>query len=74
MQKQIKTSPLKYSLNLYKSSRGQSLAEFAVITAMMATFIATAIPKFSDVMESGKANKDDLAKERKIMKEARWIF
>ena len=57
MQKQIKTSSLKYFLNLYKSSRGQSLAEFAVITAMMATFIATAIPKFSDVMESGKANK-----------------
>ena len=37
--------------------RGQSLAEFAVITAMMATFVMTAIPKFSDVMESGKANK-----------------
>ena len=37
--------------------KGQSLAEFAVITAMMATFVMTAIPKFSDVMESGKANK-----------------
>ena len=39
------------------SRTGQSLAEFAVITAMMATFVMTAIPKFSDVMESGKANK-----------------
>ena len=41
----------------FNSNRGQSLAEFAVITAMMATFISTAIPTFSDVMESGKANK-----------------
>ncbi len=43
---------------------GQSLAEFAVITAMMATFVTTAIPKFSEVMESGKANKsiDELDK------------
>ena len=46
------------------SSNGQSLAEFAVITAMMATFITTAMPKFSDIMESGKANKsiDELDK------------
>ena len=48
---------LKYILNLFNSPRGNSLAEFAVITAMMATFIATAIPKFSDIMEVGKANK-----------------
>ena len=59
-----KKSSLKYFLHTFKSSRGQSLAEFAVITAMMATFIATAIPKFSDVMEAGKANKsiDELDK------------
>ena len=46
------------------STNGQSLAEFAVITAMMATFITTAMPKFSDMMESGKANKsiDELDK------------
>ena len=46
------------------SSNGQSLAEFAVITAMMATFITTAMPKLSDMMESGKANKsiDELDK------------
>ena len=57
MHKHKNTSILKSLLSLFKSSRGQSLAEFAVITAMMATFIATAIPKFSDVMESGKAGK-----------------
>ena len=42
---------------LFREGKGQSLAEFAVITAMMATFIATAIPKYSDVMEVGKQNK-----------------
>ncbi len=36
---------------------GQSLAEFAVITAMMATFIATASGKLSDLMEGGKVRK-----------------
>tara|TARA_B100000676_G_C18016679_1_gene810084 strand:- start:278 stop:958 length:681 start_codon:yes stop_codon:yes gene_type:complete len=41
----------------FRSQSGQSLAEFAVITAMMATFIATAIPKFSEIMESGKGQK-----------------
>jgi len=40
-----------------KAVKGQSLAEFAVVTAMMATFISTALPKFSDLMETGKAQK-----------------
>ena len=40
-----------------KRNQGQSLAEFAVITAMMATFVTTAIPKYSGVMEVGKGNK-----------------
>ena len=40
-----------------KVVKGQSLAEFAVITAMMATFITTALPTFSDLMETGKGNK-----------------
>ena len=57
MHKHKNTSIFQNLLSPFKSSRGQSLAEFAVITAMMATFIATAIPKFSDVMESGKAGK-----------------
>ena len=39
------------------SRKGQSLAEFAVITAMMSTFVMTAVPKFSNIMEVGKANK-----------------
>ena len=52
-----KKSFLEYILNLSSSPKGNSLAEFAVITAMMATFIATAIPKFSDIMEVGKVNK-----------------
>ena len=47
-----------------KAVKGQSLAEFAVITAMMATFITTALPTFSGLMETGKANKsiDELDK------------
>lgn len=51
----IKSKAKKFSY-LRKTS-GQSLAEFAVITAMMATFIVTAIPKYSDIMEMGKGNK-----------------
>ena len=39
------------------SRKGQSIAEFAVITAMMSTFIATAAPRLSDLMEEGKAQK-----------------
>lgn len=39
------------------SNRGQSIAEFAVITAMMSTFIATAAPRLSNLMEDGKAQK-----------------
>ena len=50
-------SILNHFKNIYRSNSGQSLAEFAVITAMMATFIATAVPRFSDVMEAGKAQK-----------------
>ncbi len=44
-------------LETLKPIRGQSLAEFAVITAMMATFIGTALPKFSNVMELSKGEK-----------------
>ena len=45
------------TLIYFKKTSGQSLAEFAVITAMMATFIVTAVPKYSDIMEMGKGNK-----------------
>ena len=41
----------------FRRNSGQSLAEFAVITAMMATFIATATSKLSDMMEGGKLRK-----------------
>ena len=41
----------------FRRNSGQSLAEFAVITAMMATFIATATGKLSDMMEGGKVRK-----------------
>ena len=38
-------------MKYFKSVRGQSLAEFAVTTAMMATLATTAAPKFSGVGE-----------------------
>jgi len=41
----------------FRRNSGQSLAEFAVITAMMATFIATASAKLSDMMEGSKVRK-----------------
>ena len=44
-------------LTMFICRKGQSLAEFAVITAMMSTFVMTAVPKFSNIMEVGKANK-----------------
>ena len=34
--------------------RGQSIAEFAVVTAMMSTFVSTAAPRLSNLMEEGK--------------------
>ena len=39
------------------NKNGASLAEFAVVTAMMATFVGTSVPKFSEVMELGKERK-----------------
>jgi len=43
----------------FRRNSGQSLAEFAVITAMMATFLATASGKLSDMMEGGKVRKTE---------------
>ncbi len=40
-----------------KSVSGQSLAEFAVVTAMMGTMATTAAPKFSGVGEGAKGKK-----------------
>ena len=42
---------------LIKNKKGASLAEFAVVTAMMATFVGTSVPKFSEIMELGKERK-----------------
>ena len=40
-----------------KSMKGNSLAEFAVTTAMMATLAATAAPQFGSVGEGAKEKK-----------------
>ena len=47
----------KQLIRYLKSSKGQSLAEFAVTTAMMATLATTAAPKFSGVGEGAKEKK-----------------
>lgn len=41
----------------FKSNRGNSLAEFAVTTAMMATLATTAAPKFGNVGSAAKERK-----------------
>jgi len=56
-----------------KGRSGQSLAEFAVTTAMMATLATTAAPKFSGVGEGAKEKKT-LADIDKIMKSANNFF
>ena len=51
-------------LKKIRSNRGNSLAEFAVTAAMMATLASTAAPRFSGVAETGKQNQtmDNLEK------------
>ena len=44
-------------LKPFSCIKGQSIAEFAVITAMMSTFVATAAPRLSNLMEEGKTQK-----------------
>mgnify|MGYP000179607050 CR=1 FL=1 len=56
-----------------KGRRGQSLAEFAVTTAMMATLATTAAPKFSGVGEGAKEKKT-LADIDKIVKSANNFY
>ncbi len=57
----------------FKGRSGQSLAEFAVTTAMMATLATTAAPKFSGVGEGAKEKKT-LADIDKIMKSANNFY
>jgi len=48
---------LKTIIRNVKSIKGNSLAEFATTTALMATLAATAAPKLSEMSEGGKAEK-----------------
>jgi len=64
---------MKKFLKYIKSTKGQSLAEFAVTTAMMATLATTAAPKFSGVGEGAKEKKT-LADIDKIMKSANNFY
>ena len=52
-----RTEMFKTILNKIKSMTGNSLAEFAVTTAMMATLAATAAPQFGSVGEGAKEKK-----------------
>ena len=63
---------IKYLKTLNKES-GNSLAEFAVTTAMMATLATTAAPKFSGVGEGAKEKKT-LADIDKILKSANNFY
>ena len=56
-----------------KNRKGQTLAEFAVTTSMMAILTTTAAPKFSGVGEGAKEKKT-LADVDKIMKSANNFF
>tara|TARA_B000000557_G_scaffold158133_1_gene128182 strand:- start:45 stop:683 length:639 start_codon:yes stop_codon:yes gene_type:complete len=56
-----------------KSANGNTLAEFAVTTAMMATLATTAAPKFSGVGEGAKEKKT-LADIDKIVKSANNFY
>ena len=58
---------MKSIIKHFKKVNGQSLAEFAVTTAMMATLATTAAPKFSGVGEGAKEKKT-LADIDKILK------
>ena len=64
---------MKNLVKYFKSVNGQSLAEFAVTTAMMATLATTAAPKFSGVGEGAKEKKT-LADIDKILKSANNFY
>ena len=56
MKKFNKVIKMKRLFNKIRSNKGNSLAEFAVTAAMMATLATTAAPRFSGVGDAGKAN------------------
>ena len=60
-------------MKFLKNTNGQSLAEFAVTTAMMATLATTAAPKFSGVGEGAKEKKT-MSDIDKIVKSANNFY
>jgi|TARA_B100000586_G_scaffold10929_1_gene7553 hypothetical protein len=64
---------MKKLMKYFKKMDGQSLAEFAVTTAMMATLATTAAPKFSGVGEGAKEKKT-MADIDKILKSANNFY
>jgi len=64
---------MKKLMKYFKRVNGQSLAEFAVTTAMMATLATTAAPKFSGVGEGAKEKKT-LSDIDKILKSANNFY
>ncbi len=64
---------MKNILKKLKKVNGQSLAEFAVTTAMMATLATTAAPKFSGVGEGAKEKKT-MSDIDKILKAANNFY
>ena len=53
--------------------KGQSIAEFAVVTAMMSTFVSTAAPRLSNLMEEGKGQKS-IQELDKLMMQAKTFY
>mgnify|MGYP001219569148 FL=1 len=64
---------LKKIFKTLKSTSGQSLAEFATSTALMATLAATASPKLSELTENTKAEKS-VSEIDKILTQARNFY
>ena len=64
---------LKRIIRNVKSINGNSLAEFATTTALMATLAATAAPKLSEMSEGAKAEKS-LNEIDKILTQARSFY
>ena len=64
---------LKRIIRNVKSVKGNSLAEFATTTALMATLAATAAPKLSEMSEGTKAEKS-MNEIDKILTQARNFY
>ncbi len=60
-------------INNKKFKKGNTLAEFAVVTALMATLAATASPKLSELSENGKSEKS-MNEIDKIISQAQQFY